>query len=206
MDFVQMWTYLWWNVVLAHPLERCWCKFASCYFYRFRAYQIPPSPPSPRSVFPMQQVRIYPLPIFGRHLLFLPANLRLHAYVLLIGNRRAGNEDRKTRTMTNQVGRPANLSKSTWFVSSCNVTLTLVLTKNKPRMKNLFFLKFIYIVIFIMPNINTSVRNNIYKKNYIIIMITCSEETRQETKKPMRPTENSLKPKAIDFWQAWLSS
>ena len=57
-----------------------------------------------------------------------------------------------------------------------------------------------------MPNINTSVRNNIYKKNYIIIMITCSEETRQETKKPMRPTENLLKPRAIDFWQAWLSS
>ena len=53
-----------------------------------------------------------------------------------------------------------------------------------------------------MPNINTSVRNNIYKKNYIIIMITCSEETRQETKKPMRLTGNSLKPKAIDFWQA----
>lgn len=110
------------------------------------------------------------------------------------------------KAQTNQVGRPANLSKSTWFVSSCNVILTLVLTKNKPRMKNLFFLKFIYIVIFIMPNINTSVRNNIYKKNYITIMITCSEETRQETKKPMRPTENLLKPRAIDFWQAWLSS
>ena len=50
-----------------------------------------------------------------------------------------------------------------------------------------------------MPNINTSVRNNIYKKNYIIIMITCSEETRQETKKPMRPTENSLNQKPLIF-------